>query len=139
MKSGSQYLKIMPKILAIVATIFGLATLMAGGNVLAGADPGYIVFRPLLIYNIIMGIGYIAGGVLMWCNLNKGKYAAAAIFSLNLLVLGIIVYLYTTGSAIAINSLQAMTFRTMVWLLLFLALAWLSRRKQAAGTGTDRE
>ena len=128
MSTGHQYVKIIQRILALVAAVFGIATLMAGGRVLAGSDPGYVVFRPLLIYNTLMGIGYLAAAVITWRNLDKGKYAAALIFTLNLLVLGIIGYLYTTGSAIAINSLRAMTFRTVVWLVLFLGLAWMSHR-----------
>ena len=139
MKTGHKYRKITQRFLAVVAIMFGIATLIAGGSVLAGSNPGYLVFRPLLIYNMAMGSVYIAAGVLIWCNHNKGKYAAATIFTLNLLVLGIIVYLYIAGSAIAINSLQAMTFRTMVWLMLFLGMAWLRPRKQGDGTETDRE
>lgn len=43
------------RVLALIALVFGLVTLVAGGRVLAGADPGYVVFRPLLLYNVAMG------------------------------------------------------------------------------------
>ena len=128
MKSGHKYLRIIQWILALVAALFGLATLMAGGRVLAGSDPGYVVFRPLLIYNTAMGMAYLAAAVTIWRNLDIGKYVAAAIFSLNLLVLAMIGYLFASGSAVAINSIRAMTFRTVVWLVLFLGLMWISRR-----------
>lgn len=39
-----------------MAVLFGAATLVAGGRVLLGADPGYEVFRPLLVYNTAMGV-----------------------------------------------------------------------------------
>jgi hypothetical protein len=128
MKSGHKYLRIIQWIIALVAALFGLATLMAGGQVLAGSDPGYVVFRPLLIYNTAMGIAYLAAAVIIWRNLDKGKYMAGSIFSLNLLVLAMIGYLFASGSAVAINSLRAMTFRTVVWLVLFLGLMWISRK-----------
>lgn len=122
-------------LLAIAAVLFGLITIVAGTRVLAGADPGYVVFRPLLIFNVAMGIAYVAAGVLAWRNVNHGKRAAAAIFILNAIVLGTIWYLYLLGSAIAIESLRAMSLRTVVWLLLFIGLAWLSRKEKISALG----
>ena len=122
------------RILASVAAVFGLATLVAGGRVLAGADPGYVVFRPLVIFNTAMGVAYVASGIITLRSLERGRFAAATIFVLNLFVLGVIGYLYSTGSAVAIDSIRAMTFRTGVWLVLFLGLAWLSRGSHAPGS-----
>jgi hypothetical protein len=123
-----QYIRIVQGVFALIAVLFGIATIIAGTRVLTGSDPGYIVFRPLLVYNTAMGIAYVAAGVIAWRSPDQGKHAAAAIFALNLLVLATISYLYATGSAVAINSVRAMTFRTVVWLVLFLGLAWMSYR-----------
>jgi hypothetical protein len=123
-------MKITQIALALVAALFGIATLFAGGRVLLGADPGYIVFRPLLVYNTAMGIAYVAAGVLAWRNVERGKRAAAAIFGLNCLVLGAVSYLYATGGAVAIESIRAMVLRTVVWLVLFVGLVWLTRRSK---------
>ena len=114
--------------MALVAALFGIATIIVGVRVLAGSDPGYIVFRPLLIYNTAMGMVYVAAGVIAWRSVDRGKYAAATIFVLNFLVLGAIGYLYATGSAVAIDSLRAMILRTIVWLMLFLGMTWISHR-----------
>jgi hypothetical protein len=122
--------KIIQRVSALAAALFGLVTIIAGARVLAGSDPGYIVFRPLLIYNTAMGIAYVTAGITAWRCLDRGKYAAAAIFVLNFLVLAAIGFLYSAGSAVAIESLRAMTFRTVVWLVLFLGLAWVSRRSR---------
>ena len=121
-------MRLVQGVLALVAVLFGLVTIVAGARVLAGSNPGYIVFWPLLIYNTAMGIAYVAAGAITWRNLERGKYAAATIFFLNLLVLGTIGYLYSVGSSVAIESLRAMTLRTVVWLALFHGLAWLGRR-----------
>lgn len=116
-----------------MASLFGVVTVIAGTRVLAGSDPGYIVFRPLLLYNTLMGIGYVAAGIVTWRNIERGKHAAAAIFLLNWLVLGTIGCLYAAGGAVAIESLRAMIFRTAVWLVLFLGLVWMSRRNNRTG------
>jgi hypothetical protein len=97
-----------------------------------GTDPGYVVFHPLLIYNTAMGVAYVVAGILAWRSVDRGSHAAAAIFLLNLCVLGAIGYLYTTGGGVAVDSVRAMILRTVVWLVLFLGLAWLSRRARAS-------
>ena len=128
----SLHIRLIHRVLALAAVLFGLVTIIAGTRVLVGSDPGYNVFLPLLLYNTAMGVAYIAVGVTTWGNLNRGKYAAAAIFVLNFLVLGIIGYLYTVGTSVAVESVRAMTFRTVVWFVLFLGLAWMCRRKTLA-------
>lgn len=124
----SQLIKFLPAILALAASLFGLVTIIAGARVLAGADPGYVVFRPLVIFNTAMGIAYVAAGIVAWRSPGKGKHAAAAIWFLNLIALAAIVRLHNTGGAVAGESLRAMSFRTLVWLLLYLGLSWSSGR-----------
>ena len=126
-----QHHRLIQNILALVAILFGLVTVFAGGRVLLGADPGYIVFRPLLIYNTVMGFAYIAAGVIAWRSVVRGRQAAGAIFVLNLLVLAGIGALYATGDSVAVESVRAMTLRSVVWLALFVGFAWLVRRSNA--------
>lgn len=116
----------------LVATLFGLATIVAGMRVLTGGDPGYVVYRPLLVYNTVMGLAYLAGAVLAWRNTRLGRNAAGAIFALNAVVLAAVAYLYGTGGVVAIDSVRAMVLRTVVWLVLWLALLW-SHRAEARG------
>ena len=122
-------LRIVQGIAAAVGVLFGLVTIVAGGRVLLGSDPGYIVFRPLLIYNATMGLAYVAAGVLIWRSLGPGRYAAGAIFLLNLIVLLGIIALYRSGGAVAVDSLRAMTLRTVVWLVLFATATWVGRSR----------
>lgn len=118
--------------MAAVAVLFGVVTLFAGGRVLLGSDPGYVVFRPLLIYNTGMGLACLAAGIAIGRNANAGKNAAGAIFLLNLVVLAAILVTYRGGGAVAVESLRAMAFRTVVWLGLFLGASWLARRQGTA-------
>jgi hypothetical protein len=129
---GSRSVRVMQLLAAAVAVLFGVATLFAGGRVLLGSDPGYVVFRPLLIYNTIMGVAYLAAGITIWRSLSVGKYAAGAIFLLNILVLLGIIVVYQSGGAVAVDSLGAMTLRTVVWLVLFLVASWLGRSRTVA-------
>ncbi|MFO7560767.1 MAG: hypothetical protein R6X10_18220 [Desulfobacterales bacterium] len=122
------YLKISQKALALLAVLFGAMTIFAGFRVLAGTNPGYVVFLPLLMYNTVMGFVYVGVGAIAWRSLNLGKIGARAIFVLNLIVLAAISVVYTSEGAVAIDSLRAMTLRTVVWLAIFSGLWWLSRR-----------
>lgn len=123
-----RYLKITQQGLALLAILFGAMTIFAGSRVLAGTNPGYVVFLPLLIYNTMMGFVYVGVGAMAWRNLNSGCKGAFAIFLLNLMVLAAIGIAYTPGGAVAVDSLRAMTMRTVVWLALFSALWWLGCR-----------
>lgn len=117
------------KALAGVAMLFGAVTIFAGTRVLAGADPGYIVFLPLLVYNTAMGVVYVAVGTSGWRNVEHGRIGAIMIFLLNLGVLAGIGLLYLSGGPVALQSVRAMSFRTVMWLLLFLGFSSLGRRK----------
>ena len=61
-----RYVRIIQRVLALAAASFGLVTIIAGVRVLAGSDPGYIVFRPLLIYNTAMEL-LISAAILVGC------------------------------------------------------------------------
>jgi hypothetical protein len=119
-------------VLVFVALFFGFATLVAGARVLAGSDPGYVVFEPLLVYNVAMGFAYIAAGIVAWRSLGWGKRAALAIFALNLIVLAVIAWLYSSGGAVAVESVRAMILRTAVWLALFVGFAWVAHQTARA-------
>ncbi len=113
---------------AVVAILFGILTVFAGTRVLLGANPGYEVFQPLLAFNTSMGFIYIVAGIFVWKNLSKGKTIAAVIFVLNFIVLMVIAYLYVFSNSIAIESLGAMSFRSLLWLILLALLTWASKK-----------
>lgn len=133
MSDGAPKVRLLQAILAAVAILFGVATIVAGARVLGGADPGYVVYRPLVLYNTVMGVAYVAAGIVAWRSVEGGRRLAVTIFALNVLMLGVVVYLYAAGRAVAVDSVRAMAFRTVVWLALFLGLGWLARRRRAAG------
>jgi hypothetical protein len=119
---------------AVIAFVFGLATVAAGTRVLLGADPGYAVFRPLLWFNTSMGLAYLAVALFAWRGSRWGTRGAAAIALLNLVVLGVVVYLHGPAGPVASTSVQAMAFRTAVWVAIFLLLVGSGRAHR-----TERE
>ena len=116
------------RIFLVIAYIFGAVTIAAGSRVLLGADPGYAVYRPLLLFNTLMGAIYVAAGVIIWFTIDHGRWAAAAVFGINSVALVVVATLHSTGETVAPESLQAMSFRVAVWLVLALGLFWTARR-----------
>ena len=125
--------KALQLLIALIAVAFGVLTLFVGTRVLRGADPGYVVFRPLLVYIVVMGAVYVLAGVLIRHGAALGKWLAGGIAGLNALVLAGIVH--ASGGAVAFESVRAMAFRTGVWVLLFGSVVWLGRRRSAARSG----
>lgn len=113
-----------------IALLFGLASIAAGASVLLGRDAGYVVYRPLLIFNTAMGVAYAAAAVMIWRDGARGRRAAAVILVLNVAVFGLISYLHRTGDGVAIDSVRAMAFRSAVWLVIFGVLVWIGRRQE---------
>lgn len=125
--------KLGQRALAVVAAIFGVATIVAGARVLLGADPGYEVFRPLLVFNTVMGAAYFAAGALAWTDSRRGMIAAALVLLLNALVFAWIIWLRGAGAPVARESVGAMLFRTLVWVVLLVGLAIVVRRQGPRG------
>lgn len=119
---------IVRRVLALTALVFGIATLIAGSRVLAGEDPGYVVFRPLLIYNTLMGAVYVGTGILIWRGTRLGTRMAWAIAILNGIVLAGIAYLFYFGGGVALDSVYAMVLRTAVWAVISSGLVFSDRR-----------
>lgn len=99
-----------------LALFFGIVTVFKGGSVAFFAgDPGYIVYRPLVLYNFSMGFLYITAGLLLWKSLRSGQILASSIFVLNLIALIAIIAIFKHGGGVAKQSLAAMSFRSMLW------------------------
>ncbi len=116
----------------LVGVLFGVASLAAGGSVLAGRDPGYLVSRPLVWFNTAMGLVYVLVGVVAWRRMPTAWKGAALIAGINGLVLGAVAFQYRSGGLVAVDSVRAMILRSAVWLLLAFVLAWSRRASESA-------
>ncbi len=107
------------KLLGIIATIFGLLTLISGGQALflgpeRGVDMGQVV-TPVLAFNFLAGFAYVAAGIGIW----KGQRWAARL-AVALAAMTIIMFTYLgvhilSGGAFELRTVIAMGFRTAFW------------------------
>jgi hypothetical protein len=105
-----------------VALLFGVLSVVAGGRVLLGVDPGYVAYTPLVIFNTLMGFAYVAAAVVMHGSAERGRRAAGVIVLLNLVVLALVVVSWAMDGSVAVESVRAMGFRAVVWIGIFAAL-----------------
>ena len=113
------------------ALILGIVSLLAGGRVLLGiGDPGYHVVMPVLVFNTAMGAVYALVGAVIHRSAAYGRRGAAWIGVANLAVLATLVVHAQRGGDVAGETFAAMTFRTLFWALVYLALSAVVRREQ---------
>jgi hypothetical protein len=112
------------RLIGWLAILFGVVTLAAGGRVLAGVDPGYVVFLPLVRYNTAMGAAYVVTGVIALRGAGGAALAASTIAFLNVVVCVAIIYLRTVApDIVAAESVAAMILRAAVWLVFWIGLS----------------
>ncbi len=107
--------------------VFGALTVVAATSVLLGLrGAGYPVFRPLLIFNTVMGPFYVLAGALILARRRAGRRSAGLIGLINLGVLAAVV---AVPGVVARQSVAAMTVRTTVWLVIYAALTTVPPRR----------
>lgn len=120
------------KIAAVVAIVFSLLTIVEGSQVLFGiTQHEYVVFTPLLIYNILMGVVGVITGVALWLNHKKVLMLINIVAGAHVLVLLTVGVIYFTSNAVAMHSIQAMSIRAVIWLAIAL-VAWKTSKSNAS-------
>ena len=101
---------------AILALTLGLLSVREGGSVLLGfPTKPYTVLPWLVWYNVVVGFVSLITAIGVWKKRAWGVRFAATIVSLHVLVLIILIVLYLFRQPVALLSLMAMFFRTIVW------------------------
>lgn len=112
---------------AVVALLFGLATIRSGGSVLFGGDEArqaagaYVGF--VLWFNFVAGFAYVAAGIGLWLRRSWVVRLSMAIAGATLLVFAALGVHVALGSAYEARTVVAMTLRSVVWLAIA-GLAW---------------
>jgi hypothetical protein len=121
------------KIASILAFIIGAMTIFAGGQVLLGQIPDYYVIDWLPIYNFSAGVvTCLLTAILIWKN---HKYALpAAIATLGIHSIIIIVLQTTYRSVVASDSIRAMTIRIIAWIVILTLMIVQSRKNVNSNT-----
>ncbi|NOX18553.1 MAG: hypothetical protein GXO87_09780 [Chlorobi bacterium] len=115
-------MKIAVKIIAVLAAAIGLMAVFAGSRVLLGLyDPGYQYFTSLVSYNVIMGTVSAFAGILIWTRNRKALLISFVILGAHIIVLLLLKTVF--GDVISEHSVNAMTFRVSVWIVLTAGLS----------------
>lgn len=123
---------------AIVAIIFGVATIREGGAVLLGdadavqAAGRYVPF--VLWFNSLVGFGYVAAGIGLWLRQRWAAWLCFAIAAATLAVFAAFGAHVARGGAYELRTVIAMTLRSAVWLaiaLLAYRLVWMPKGRAA--------
>ncbi len=115
------------RVAAVVAIVFGLATIRAGGRVLFGvpdavaAAGSYVPF--VLWFTFVAGFFYVLAGVGFWLRRRWGFVLAAAIAVATVAVFVAFGIHVAAGGAWESRTLAAMTLRSVVWIVLALVAA----------------
>jgi hypothetical protein len=126
-------MKLALRIAAVVAVLFGGATIASGGNVLFGsgaeAAGNYVPF--VVWFNFLAGFAYIAAGIGIWRRRPWGTALGVMLAVLTALTFAAFGVHVAGGGAYEMRTVVAMTIRTMLWTAIAVA-AWLSIRSPAA-------
>lgn len=114
------------RIASVLVFIIGAMSIIAGGKAMRGWNPGYSVLSWLPIYNFVMGIVTLIPAILIWINNRYAMIAAVATFGIHVLVLLLLLTIF--HEAVARQSIAAMLFRLVAWLVI-LALMVFGARK----------
>lgn len=119
--------RIFVKIASMLAFVIGAMSVVAGGSVLRGRDPGYHVIDWLPGYNVAAGAASaLVIAALIWRQSRAALPAALAVFGAHSLVFVILLAVYRQVAAR--QSIMAMTFRMIVWLAILLLMLAQARR-----------
>ncbi|VAX22898.1 hypothetical protein MNBD_IGNAVI01-697 [hydrothermal vent metagenome] len=115
-------MKILIKIVAVLAALMGLMALVTGSRVLLGLfDPGYQYFTALLVYNVTLGVVSILAGYFIWKKENVALYFSYFITGAHIIVFLLLITVF--NDIIAYQSINAMTFRSVAWII-FTFIIW---------------
>src|SRR5574338_1078896 len=114
------------KIASVLVLVIGVMSILAGGKVMRGWNPGYSVLAWLPIYNFSMGIVTLVLAVLIWFDSRYAMAASLVTFGIHALVLVLLLTVFR--DAVPRQSIAAMLFRLVTWLVV-LALMVISARK----------
>ena len=117
---------------ALVAVLFGAATIFSGARVLFGSDAarqGAGAFVPwVLWFNTVAGLAYVAAGVGLWLRRAWAVRLSAVLAAVSVLVFAALGVHIALGGAYEARTVAAMALRCTFWI----GLAWFAARAARA-------
>lgn len=116
------------KIASILAFLIGSMSIVAGARAMTGWEPGYFVLNWLPVYNFILGmLTVLIPAILIWKNSQYAIPAAIVTFSIHAIVTLLLLTVFR--GTVAANSIGAMIFRLVTWLIILALMIVQSRRQ----------
>ena len=119
------------RIASIIAFLVSIMSIVAGGKAMQGWNPGYSVLSWLPVYNFVMGILALIPAILLWVNHRYALTTSVATLGIHSLVL--LLLLSAFRGEVAFQSIAAMIFRLVVWIVI-LGLVFFQIRVVTSGT-----
>jgi hypothetical protein len=120
----------MSKVAAVLALLVGALSVIAGRQAALGWDPGYSVISWLPLYNLGMGVWTsLVPAILIWRGNGYGMMASIATLATHAVVL--LLLLSNVFGEPAAQSIIAMLFRVVTWVVILGLLRLHSRRLEA--------
>ena len=119
----------MTKTASILAFTIGVMSILGGGLALRGWDPGYSVLPWLPAYNLIMGVLTLIPAVMIWIDHRHAMAAAITMTSIHTTVLLLLMTIFR--DLVATESIRAMLFRLVIWMVILGLLFTRDRKKRA--------
>ena len=124
--------------MALLAVVFGLMTLKAGGSVLFGGEAArraagdYVPF--VVWFNFIAGFAYVAAGLGIWWRWPPIRWLTVSIVAGSAVTYAAFGLHIWSGGAWEVRTVVAMAIRTGLWFGIAFGTFWLSgqRRRQPA-------
>lgn len=127
--------------LGLSAVVFGVMTLLSGGNVLFGgaeahADAGDVVSF-VLLFNFSAGFLYVTAGIAALLRSRWALRLARLLAATNLLIFGALGVHIAGGGAFETRTVVAMTLRSLFWIGQDLALGYIGNNVVADVSGAQ--
>ncbi len=117
---------VLTRIASAIAVLVGGMSIVAGGMVMRGWQPGWSVINWLPIYNFIVGLLTLIPAYLLWVNYRYALPFSIAVFSVHTIVLILLIIVFRNTAAF--QSVGAMSFRVAAWVVI-LALLYIRHAK----------
>jgi peptidoglycan/LPS O-acetylase OafA/YrhL len=118
------------RLAALLALVIGFLTIVEGGIVLLGFETKpYPVLPWLLRYNVVMGFASLVAGYGLWREQGWAGPLSRLVLACHGLVFLLLVGMHLLGMTVAVNSIMAMLFRTVIWI----GINFMIREKEGKG------
>lgn len=117
---------IFSKLPSTLAFLVSVMSIVAGGMVMRGWQPGYSILSWLPVYNFAVGLLTLIPAVLLWINHRYALTASIVTFGIHTIILTLLMTIF--HGQVATQSIGAMTFRVIVWIIILVLMYFRSRK-----------